>query len=388
MKIGVIGIGYVGLANAILLSLHHEVTLVDIDSSRVDAVNARRSPFRDVVINKYLKEKTLNLKATLDLKLAIEDADYVLIATPTNYDPKHNYFDTSTVEEVISKVRLLSDKTCIIIKSTIPVGFIERMRNEYHNKKIIYSPEFLREGHALEDLLNPSRIVVGDTGEEAKIFANALAKGVDNKEVEIVFVSSNEAESIKLFSNTYLAMRIAFFNELDSFMISRNLDSQKVIHGVCLDPRIGDFYNNPSFGYGGYCLPKDTKQLLANYDHVPNSIINAIVDANRVRKDFISDQILSLHPKVVGVYRLVMKEGSDNFRSSSVQGIMKRLKAKGIEVIVYEPLYLDDAFYNSRIVSDLSEFKKTSDIIIANRYHSDLEDVLEKVYTRDMFYRD
>jgi len=388
MKISVVGIGYVGLANAILLSLHHEVTLIDINCVRVDAVNARKSPFRDVLINKYLKEKTLNLKATMDLKSAIENVEYVLIATPTNYDPKHNYFDTSTVEEVISKIRLLNEKACIIIKSTIPVGFIERMRNEYHYKNIIYSPEFLREGHALEDLLNPSRIVVGDTSQEAERFAEALSEGVENKDVEVVFVSSNEAESIKLFSNTYLAMRIAFFNELDSFMISRNLDSKKVIHGVCLDPRIGDFYNNPSFGYGGYCLPKDTKQLLANYDHVPNSIINAIVDANRIRKDFISDQILSLHPKVVGVYRLVMKEGSDNFRSSSVQGIMKRLKAKGIEVIVYEPLYLDNAFYNSRIIRDLNDFKTTCDIIIANRYHSDLEDVLEKVYTRDMFYRD
>ncbi len=388
MNITVVGIGYVGLANAVLLSQKHHVTMIDIVEEKVDMINKRDSPIEDELIVEYLKHKKLNLKATLDPIEAYEHADYIFIATPTNYDPVKNYFKTDSVDTVIQSALEVNKEVCIIIKSTVPVGYTAAVKALYETDQIVFSPEFLREGHALEDILYPSRIIIGEHSKQAEMIANELVDCALKEEIEVVFTESTEAESIKLFSNTYLAMRIAFFNELDSYTESRGLDSEKVIEGVCLDPRIGDYYNNPSFGYGGYCLPKDTKQLLANYEHVPNSIIAAIVDANRTRKDFISDQIIRKAPKVVGIYRLAMKHGSDNFRSSSVQGIMKRIKAKGIEVIIYEPLLTQDHFFNSKVLSDLEEFKSLSDIIVANRYSEELMDVKEKVYSRDIYHRD
>ena len=388
MNITVVGIGYVGLANAVLLSQKHHVTMIDIVEEKVDMINKRDSPIEDELIVEYLKHKKLNLKATLDPVEAYEHADYIFIATPTNYDPVKNYFKTDSVDTVIQSALEVNKEVCIIIKSTVPVGYTAAVKALYESDHIVFSPEFLREGHALEDILYPSRIIIGEHSKQAEMIANELVDCALKEEIEVVFTESTEAESIKLFSNTYLAMRIAFFNELDSYTESRGLDSEKVIEGVCLDPRIGDYYNNPSFGYGGYCLPKDTKQLLANYEHVPNSIIAAIVDANRTRKDFISDQIIRKAPKVVGIYRLAMKHGSDNFRSSSVQGIMKRIKAKGIEVIIYEPLLTQDHFFNSKVISDLEEFKSLSDIIVANRYSEELMDVKEKVYSRDIYHRD
>lgn len=388
MNITVVGIGYVGLANAVLLSQKHHVTMIDIVKEKVEMINKRDSPIEDELIVEYLKHKKLNLKATLDPIEAYKHADYIFIATPTNYDPVKNYFKTDSVDTVIQSALEVNKEVCIVIKSTVPVGYTAAVKALYESDHIVFSPEFLREGHALEDILYPSRIIIGDDSKQAEMIANELVGCALKEEIEVVFTESTEAESIKLFSNTYLAMRIAFFNELDSYTESRGLDSEKVIKGVCLDPRIGDYYNNPSFGYGGYCLPKDTKQLLANYEHVPNSIIAAIVDANRTRKDFISDQIIRKAPEVVGIYRLAMKHGSDNFRSSSVQGIMKRIKAKGIEVIIYEPLLTQDYFFNSKVIKDLEEFKSLSDIIVANRYSEELMDVKKKVYSRDIYHRD
>ncbi|MBI9014050.1 MAG: nucleotide sugar dehydrogenase [Clostridiales bacterium] len=388
MNITVVGIGYVGLANAVLLSQKHQVTMIDIVKEKVNMINQRKSPIDDELIVDYLSHRQLNLKATLDEKEAYEHADYIFVATPTNYDPAKNYFKTDSVDLVIQSALKINKEVCIIIKSTVPVGYTASVKTFYETDHIIFSPEFLREGHALEDLLYPSRIIIGEHSKRAERIAAELISCALKEEIDVVFTNSTEAESIKLFSNTYLAMRIAFFNELDSYTEARDLDSKKVIEGVCLDPRIGNYYNNPSFGYGGYCLPKDTKQLLANYEHVPNSIISAIVDANRTRKDFISDQILRKGPKVVGIYRLAMKHGSDNFRSSSVQGIMKRIKAKGIKIIIYEPLLKQDHFFNSKVISDLEEFKSLSDIIVANRYSEELKDVEDKVYSRDIYHRD
>ena len=388
MKIVVVGLGYVGLSNAVLLAQHNEVIGVDISRTQVEALNQRKSPIIDAKLSEYLVTKNLNLSASTDLQGSVAGADYVIVSTPTNYDEQTNFFDTSSVEAVIAQVVKTEPNACIVVKSTIPVGFIQDVRERLKTDAVIFSPEFLREGKALYDNLFPSRIVVGEHSKRAEVFAQLLKKAAIKKDVELLFTGPNEAEAIKLFSNTYLAMRVAFFNELDNYALARELDSKEIIRGVSSDPRIGNHYNNPSFGYGGYCLPKDTKQLLANYDAVPQNIIRAIVDANSTRKDFLADEIIRKQPKVMGIYRLVMKAGSDNFRQSSIQGIMKRIKAKGIQVIVFEPELRASEFYNSQVETDISVFKRTSDIILANRMSDELSDVKDKVFTRDLFGED